>query len=218
MAARLLHSSGTMSVTKATGDEMTTETRRHRDSARGASMVEVLFSMLVMGIIMGMCLVAMQPAVQQFRANEGMNIVMSEMRLARQMSVAQRRDIQVQFVAPNEIKLTLIGVVNGNQLINDMVLPPTVVYMTFPTESDSPDGFGDAAPVYFAGLPYGPATMMFQSDGTFVNGNGTPINGTVFLGVISNPPIPTTARAITILGTTGQVRTYKGTGTGWIVP
>jgi len=100
-------------------------------------------------------------------------------------------------------------------VVSDLFLSPTVTFMTFATEPDTPDAFGNATPICFgavAGCP-NPPFMQFQSNGTFVDGTGTPLNGTVFLGVTN---IPTSARAITLLGTTGQVRLYKGTGSGWI--
>ena len=55
--------------------------------------------------------------------------------------------------------------------------------------------------------------MLFESDGELVDGSTfQPINGTVFLGV---PGKNTSARAITVLGTTGRIRGWKGTGTLW---
>ena len=55
--------------------------------------------------------------------------------------------------------------------------------------------------------------MLFQSDGELVDGaTFQPINGTVFLGF---PGKNTSARAITVLGGTGRVRGWKGTGANW---
>ena len=65
----------------------------------------------------------------------------------------------------------------------------------------------------FGGVIGGPNTMMFQSDGTFVNAAGTTLNGTVFMGVTG---IPSTARAVTVLGTTGRIRSYRSAGAGWV--
>ena len=55
--------------------------------------------------------------------------------------------------------------------------------------------------------------MLFQSDGELVDGSTyQPINGTVFLGV---PGTATTARAVTVLGSTGRVRGWTGNGNNW---
>jgi prepilin-type N-terminal cleavage/methylation domain-containing protein len=190
--------------------------KRLENSSRGFSMVELLISITVMGIIAAIAIIQMQPQVQQMHANESMNLVLGQLRSVRQMSIAERRDIQVQFLGNNEIKvsrLPVAGVAGTPTVISDLFLSPTVTFQTFAGMPDTPDGFGNNFPVDFAGLNGGPPTMMFQSDGTFVDSNGNPINGTVFLGVTG---IPTTARAITLLGTTGQVRTYKGNGSGWV--
>ena len=56
--------------------------------------------------------------------------------------------------------------------------------------------------------------MFFQADGTFVNLSGAYVNGTVFLG---DTNVVATARAVTVLGTTGRVRSYHITsgGSAW---
>ena len=90
-------------------------------------------------------------------------------------------------------------------------IPGSVIYTTFPGEPDTPDGYGNAGPIYFGGVNNGPAAgMIYQSDGTFAAATGIPINGTVFMGIADQP---TTARAVTILGTTGRVRSYHISGT-----
>jgi hypothetical protein len=79
---------------------------------------------------------------------------------------------------------------------------------------DTPDGYGNSAAIVFEGISGGPVGgMLFESDGELVDGNTyQPINGTVFLGV---PAKNTSARAITVLGTTGRIRGWKGTGALW---
>ena len=46
----------------------------------------------------------------------------------------------------------------------------------------------------------------------FVDGNGNPIDGTVFLGI---PGLPGTARAVAVLGATGRIRQYHWDGNAW---
>jgi hypothetical protein len=56
--------------------------------------------------------------------------------------------------------------------------------------------------------------MYFQNDGELVDGSTfQPINGTVFLGVSTLNT--TSARAITVLGSTGRVRAWKFNGSAW---
>jgi hypothetical protein len=80
---------------------------------------------------------------------------------------------------------------------------------------DTPDAYGNANPIEFESVANGPVGgMVFQSDGEFLDGaTFLPINGTVFLGITGQQ---STARAVTVLGTTGRVRGWKSTGaTAW---
>jgi hypothetical protein len=55
--------------------------------------------------------------------------------------------------------------------------------------------------------------MMFQPDGTFVDLSGNYVNGTAFFGITK---YLTTPRAVTVIGSTGHVKSYKGTTAGWL--
>ena len=72
--------------------------------------------------------------------------------------------------------------------------------------------FGNVASVYFGGQSPGPPMMKFTTNGSFIDGGNTLVNGTVFMGI---PGRVSTARAITILGATGRVREYHWDGTQW---
>ena len=54
---------------------------------------------------------------------------------------------------------------------------------------------------------------MFTSDGSLIDAAGDVTNGTIF---IANPEHPETARAITISGVTGMLRSWKWRGSSWI--
>ena len=184
---------------------------RSRD---GFSVIEVLVGVLIMGIMIAIAIVQMQPAVQQMRANSGMFLVSTQLRWARQSAIAQRRDFRVQFVGNNEIQIYRQEQPTGTlTLVSDVFLNPTVFFQLTPGLPDTPNGYGNAGPIEFGGQVGGPPIMQFQSDGSFIDGNGNPINGTVFLAV---PGIVTCGRAVTVLGATGRVRSFKSNGTGWI--
>jgi prepilin-type N-terminal cleavage/methylation domain-containing protein len=197
---------------------------------RGFSMVEMMITVLVILIISATAIIRMQPAVQQSRANAAMSQIATILRSGREYAVAYRRYVQVTFPnypgTKNQIQLTALNhLTNGAG--NDAVLPFTNPAITFPTTvnyqlfaglPDTPDAFGKGSAVYFNGLDGGPvAGMMFQPDGTFVDTTGTPVNGTIFLGVNN---FTQSARAITILGATGRIKcyygiAYSGTTYGW---
>jgi hypothetical protein len=91
-----------------------------------------------------------------------------------------------------------------------VLLEGGVQFRLIPNVADTPDNFGMNAPIDFGAA----ATVQFNSDGTFIDQSGNPINGTIFLA-LSNEA--TSFRAITILGGTGRVRGYRWMGTRWLL-
>jgi prepilin-type N-terminal cleavage/methylation domain-containing protein len=196
------------------------DARRGGDQARGFSMIELVVVIAISLVIAAIAIIQAQPALMQIHANNAKDEVQSALRQARETAISDRRDVQVEFLVNppanppgSYVRLTRIGgACCANTVILLMPISNTVIFTTFPGEPDSPDGFGNGGAIFFGGLVGGPpAGMVYQSDGTFVtNGTGIPVNGTVFLGV---PGQPTTARAITVLGATGRVRSYHISGT-----
>jgi prepilin-type N-terminal cleavage/methylation domain-containing protein len=195
--------------------------RRTGENARGFSMVEMVVVIAIALVVMSIALIRVQPALLQIHANTAKDQVQSALRQARETAISDRRNVQVEFLtnppglsSGNYVRLTRKGGGFGPDIVL-LALPiqNSVVFTTFNGLPDTPDAYGNAAPIYFGGVANGPAAGMFyQSDGTFVTSTGVLINGTVFMGV---PNQPSTARAVTILGATGRVRSYHISGTTW---
>jgi type II secretory pathway pseudopilin PulG len=218
------------------------ETVDSRGGMRGFSMLELLTTIVILFVVSAMAVFQMQPMWQQIQANAGLDQVKSTLRQARELAISDRRTIVVQFLsAANGTSCSPAGGVLICIALTQMVVvpgtppaPPTqtlatsplfvlpienkVQLLSFSGEPDTPDGFIGASPSAPSGLYAGsnagaPTTgMAFQSDGTFTDGNGNPINLSIFLGEAG---IPSSARAVTILGNTGRVFAYHGTGTAW---
>jgi prepilin-type N-terminal cleavage/methylation domain-containing protein len=189
------------------------ERQRDAGGARGFTLVEMVIVVTVALILSAMAVVQLWPMLQQNQANAAMAQLLGQLRGARETAISQRRSIQVQFLGNNTIQLTRMNMPAGTTVLSTLALEGTVQFMLLPGMPDTPDNFGIKGPIEFAGLVGGPVTMMFQSDGTFVGPTGTPINGTVFLGVTG---LATSARAVTVMGATGRVRGYRSTGAGWL--
>jgi type II secretory pathway pseudopilin PulG len=187
-------------------------------------MLEMVVVIGLILVVLSMALIQLQPSIQQFHANVARDQIQGALRQARELAISQRRYVQVQFnvsppcppvaQVPACIALTRLGGPADPTVLYALPLESSVKFMTFAGMPDTPDGYGVPAGggIMFGGVVGGPNTMMYQSDGTFVNGAGTALNGTVFMGI---PGINSSARAVTVLGTTGRVRSYNGIGNAW---
>ena len=82
---------------------------------------------------------------------------------------------------------------------------------------DTPMAFGtcSGSGVCIGNVAGGPAFMQFTSTGQLTDSTGvTTLNGTIFIGI---PNQVSTARAVTVMGSTGRVRPYYYIGgtTAW---
>lgn len=191
----------------------------NRTDQNGFSLIEVTLTLLISLVVMGISVIKLQPVWQQIQADSAMAQVKETLREARELGISQRRTIVVQFSGNTTVKLFQVAepsnVVSTTPFVT-FPLPGNAQFMTFSGESDTPDAFGlpTSGGISFGGSNGGPGSgMEFQSDGTFTDGNGVPINGTIFIGL---PNSPSSARAITILGNTGRIKPYKSTGAAWL--
>lgn len=198
------------------------EASRTANRERGFSIVELVIAVAVIMILAGMAVYQFKPTLQAADSDAAMRELMTQIRQAREYAIANRRYIQVTFPVSGggkpEIQFTqknsLTTGAGGDVVTPAVTLQSPLVYTLVAGMPDTPDGFGKAAAIEFEGVVNGPpAGMYFQSDGELVDG-GTflPINGTVFLGVVG---LGSSARAVTVLGSTGRVRGWKSTGGGW---
>ena len=146
------------------------------------------------------------------------------------MAISMRRNVLVQITTPNKIQITvetLPGEPPATAIspayLNDNVTGGSQFYV-FPGLPDTPMAFGNSQPINFAPASGGSAglSVMFSTSGTLVGttltsgyatvGNNNPVNASIFVGI---PGQQNTARAITVLGATGRVRSYYWTGASW---
>lgn len=189
-----------------------------RDQQAGFSLLELTMVMAITLIILGMSVIKLQPLWQQVQANSALQEVKETLREGRELAISQRRTIVVKFSGGNTLSFYQVtepaNTVSTTPYVT-LPLPGQAQFLTYTSEVDTPDGFGIPASggIEFGGSPGTPTSgVEFQSDGTFTDGNGSPINGTIFLGL---PNVPTSARAVTILGNTGRIKPYHYTGSTW---
>lgn len=188
-------------------------------ASRGFTMIEVMFAVLVVMIVSAMAIYQMQPSVQQARANAGMAETVSAFRQAQAYAVAYRRFVQITFpnypgTTANQIEITVKNSMTPNAgadvVLQTLTLEGSDVFQLTTGMPDTPDAFGNADAIEFEGVSGTPtAGMFFQPDGTLVDSGGNYVNGTCFLAING---FASSARAVTVLGSTGHVKSYHTNG------
>lgn len=194
---------------------------------QGFSLLETVLVVMLAFVVMAFAVINTFTSTQNARANAAMDAVVSQLRQARELAIAKRRNVQVDFIQPNEIQLTLLT------LPGEAVPPPiTPVYLNdntgggltytlFPGLPDTPMNFGNSTAISLqAPAGGGVWSVMFTTSGALVGSsqaaaslyavtNNNPVNASIFIGLAGKP---NTARAITVFGATGRVRAYHWTG------
>lgn len=200
--------------------------RMIKRNEQGFTLLEAVVVIGIMLVLAGFSMIQSFGTMESYRANSAMDIVASQLRVARQLAISQRRTVQVWFntnATPQTISYQVqprLGV--AADLPGPMITVPLPSQTQFVNENgvpDTPMNFGTcsgASPICIGGVGGGLPTMIFTSTGQFgADQFGSTIyNGTIFLGV---PNQPVTARAVTIMGSTGRIRPYRyeGGSLGW---
>lgn len=182
---------------------------RNQRSQSGFSLVELLIVIALVCTIGGFAILSINSVKPSMYANRSMYQIVDQLRRGRQWAVGHRRAVEIRFPAGNSIQLVQLDIPNGETVLSTLLLTNRCRFMIFGGVPDSPDTFGNSSPVDFGGED----PLMFLSDGSLIDDQGNPINGSLFLGIEDHPE---TARAVTILGATGRVRGYRWTGQEWV--
>ncbi len=175
----------------------------------GFSLIEVCITLAFMCIIGGFAVLNVSAILPGVKANEAMYQTVAQLRSAREMAMAQRRNIEIRFSGGNRIQIVRRELPNGETVLSDIALSNGCQFILFDAIPDSPDTFGKISAVDFGGADL----ELFLSDGTLVDDQNSPLSGSIFLGL---PNHPETARVVTILGATGRIRGYRWNGSEWI--
>jgi type II secretory pathway pseudopilin PulG len=200
--------------------------RRSKRAQQGFSLVELVTVVGITFVLASMAVMSTRSSTYASRANDAMFQVISQLRTAREIAVTKRRNVLITFGAPNQIQIavqTLPGetapAAMAPVFLNDGV-PGGCTFYVYPGLPDTPMGFGNSSALTFAPASGGTSglAIMFSTSGSLVGttggsgystvGNNNPVNASIFTGIAGQP---NTARAITVMGATGRVRSYSWT-------
>ena len=193
--------------------------------SEGATMVELMLTVAIIAIVCAAAIELYQNVLPSMRADSALQLLESQLRQAREASIDQRRNVTVTFIGTAE----LVGNVQGlspntaTQLF-DYFLPNRMLYKVLTGVPDTPDGYGNTSPgvygcsssslttSYSPVYASGSCTLTFQSDGSVLNSSNAYGNGSILIGIAGQPQ---TARAVSILSTTGKFKAWRYSGTAW---
>jgi len=180
----------------------------------GFTLVELAFTLAIICIVVVVVFEAYANAYPAFRATSSVQLLQSQLRQAREVSIDQRRSVTVTLQGTAEIVAVVQGINGGsNTQIYDYFLPEGLKYVLLSGVPDTPDGYGNSYAVNYNCPSHTlPCTITFQSDGSVLDGGGAYNNGSIFIGITGQTQ---TARAVTILSATGRIREWSYNGTAW---
>lgn len=188
---------------------MQRESRWH--SRRGFTLLEAI---IVMGLtVVGAAMVI--PVTLQMVANarndSAQTMVRTFIEGARSRAVAERRNIELVFTEPNRMSLVRheVSGTPNRTTVAQMMLEGREEFEVFSSVPDTEEAYGKAS---FVNYTTSEPPVMFTSDGTLIDSAGDVVNCSIFIGV---PGRTDTARAITITGVTGLLRSWKWRGASW---
>ena len=192
-------------------------TRRRLADDSGYNIIELLFVLGIMAVVAAMATAQIGAARPGMKADGAMRVVLGQMNAARELAIAQRKYMRLTFTVPSCSPGTpcnySVGIIRedtplATTTLSNIPLEGGVQFTLVAGLPDTPDAFGESG-----GIDFGAAVnVKFTPDGTLVNQDGAGANGTVFIAI---PKLATSARAVTILGSTGRVRGYKWDGRQW---
>jgi prepilin-type N-terminal cleavage/methylation domain-containing protein len=177
---------------------------------RGFSLVEVIVVVAIFVALASMSVGVTMDAVNSTRASNATGALMNVLEVARNQATSQRRDFQLIFTNPNKIEVFRIEVPSGTAtLVQTAYLEMGQTFYRFGSLPDTPDVFGHTGALAFGSTP----TIRFTSDGSLIDSSGDILNGSVFVAIDQKVA---SARAVTIFGATGLIRSWQWSGTTWV--
>jgi prepilin-type N-terminal cleavage/methylation domain-containing protein len=183
--------------------------RSRRAPAAGYSVIELMMTMGIFAVLSSMAVLQIGQAQPSIKGDGALRVVLAQLNAALEMAITNRRLMRVVFTANNAVQIVEEKVPGPTLEVKSTVpLEGGVQFSVFTDMDDTPMRFGNSTAVAFGTA----VEMKFTPDGHFVNQSGADLNGSVFLAL---PKQKASARALTVMGSTGQIRSWKWNGAKW---
>lgn len=180
-------------------------------SQRGVSLVELLVVCAIIAIASAIVVLTIQSSLESGRANDAQQLVLNQLRQARQQALGDRMIYIVTFQAPGTILVQQKSQA-GTVQISQTQLPHDIQFLCVNgipiTATTVPDGFGaGVVPIDFKQANGGGGTAVyFYPDGSARDDQGRINDGIVYT---ARPNDLGSSRAVTLFGTTGRIKGWK---------
>jgi type II secretory pathway pseudopilin PulG len=182
----------------------------HRSSL-GYSLVELIIALGLIVTLTSVAVISLTQTLKNARVNAAYDIAVTQFKRARQAAISERCVYRVQMIAPRTITLTQIraGVATPKTSAD---LPRDIQFRAEPgipiTRATTPDNLGLGANAIDFSIDYGGAAtdLYFQPDGSAKDNLGRINNGVTYF---ARPGELSSARAISVLGTTGRIKGWR---------
>jgi prepilin-type N-terminal cleavage/methylation domain-containing protein len=191
---------------------------KKRDTERGFSLLELLVTLVIATIVIAMAIFQIMPALRSAHLDTASATVQTQLRAARAKAIADRGEVIVTFDATGTIATTAPNITGFIPVT--VPLPSDVQFFIFGGLPNTPDNFapaGRAIDFDQGGAAGNSLKIRFEPNGSAIDDSGSINNGVAYVAQTNNL---SSQRAITLLGATARVRTWKltvknGVATGW---
>ena len=189
---------------------------------KGFSLLELMITLSIALILIGVTFIALQPALAQAHINSAYDTTLMVLRNTRNMAITQSHEYYVNF-NPAGFPAGTIQIQYQPPAVGNGAAPPLEQVITYTIPSDvkfavqtgfpanTPDGFGTGITAIDFGqqLTGEPLNfVVFMPDGSSRDNNGNYNSGIVYL-TRPGDNIYNSSRAITVWGATGRIRGWR---------
>jgi Tfp pilus assembly protein FimT len=179
-------------------------------SESGYSLTEMMFVLGLLAVVTTMAVAQINVARPGLKGDGAMRILLGQLNQARESAITQRKYVRVVLTEPDKIEIVREDTPTTTTRLSTVWIEGGAHFAKVDGVPDTPEGFalGQSGAIALGSA----INVKFSPDGTMVNQDGASANGTAFLAMAGQA---LSARAVTILGSTGRIRGYKWNGSKW---